>query len=46
MAADSGVLVWVTLVYFLVVFGVSVWGYRRAQRKYRVIHAAAAKKNP
>ena len=30
MVADSGVLLWVTLAYFAVVFGVSLWGYRRA----------------
>ena len=30
MVADSGVLLWVTLAYFGVVFGVSLWGYRRA----------------
>ena len=30
MVADAGVLLWVTLAYFAVVCGVSVWGYRRA----------------
>ena len=39
MAADSGVLVWVTLVYFLVVFGVSVWGYRRATSEVEFLAA-------
>jgi SSS family transporter len=30
MVADPGVLLWVTLAYFAVVAGISVWGYRRA----------------
>lgn len=30
MAADAGILLWVTLAYLAVVAGISVWGYRRA----------------
>jgi SSS family transporter len=39
MAADAGVLLWVTLAYFAVVFGVSLWGYRRATSEVEFLAA-------
>jgi SSS family transporter len=39
MVADSGVLLWVTLAYLAVVFGVSLWGYRRATSEVEFLAA-------
>ena len=40
MAADASALAWVTLLYFAVVFGVSLWGYRRATSEVEFLAAA------
>lgn len=39
MVADPGVLLWVTLTYLAVVFGVSLWGYRRATSEVEFLAA-------
>ena len=37
--ADAGVLAWAALAYFAVVFGVSLWGYRRATSEVEFLAA-------
>lgn len=39
MAADPGVLIWVTAAYLVIVFGVSIWGYRRATSEVEFLAA-------
>ena len=39
MIADQNVLIWVTLIYFAVVIGVSLWGYRRATSEVEFLAA-------
>jgi SSS family transporter len=39
MVADSAVLLWVTLGYLAVVFGISLWGYRRATTEVEFLAA-------
>ena len=39
MAVDASALVWVTLLYFVVVLSVSVWGYRRATSEVEFLAA-------
>jgi SSS family transporter len=39
MVADSTALLWVTLVYLAMVFGVSLWGYRRATTEVEFLAA-------
>ncbi len=39
MIADQNVLIWVTLIYFGVVIGVSLWGYRRATSEVEFLAA-------
>jgi SSS family transporter len=39
MVADSAVLPWVALAYFALVFGVSLWGYRRATTEVEFLAA-------
>src|SRR5215204_6784360 len=39
MVAESGVMFWVTLCYLFMVFGVSIWGYRRATSEVEFLAA-------